>query len=488
MKKTFILLASLIISLSCGFTVNSVAQLDLDSDKKAGSRNTFLKYKIASATDTGSLGRHVPIVRMEDVTTDLLEDMITSRRAPAILIVIPKDLTEVDYEEWEYVEKAFLSTTWHSSIVFVHESQEILDIMSRMETDPDWKNEKMLKAAKGPTPKALPITTVENLVGLLRGAGKGHSKMRNVLVLANYDSYSAVPYEGQGANDNASGVIALIHIAAMLSTLYKTKLASYNIYFALTGVDKFGFEGTRSFSEQFQSHFREELHLVLCLNTLGSSPDLPLYVHVSSPEGQMSNYPAETFASDERFTLIRHVIRIDQEELEWPHEPFALKTIPAVTISTKSGRESGNFPVGVLDTAQNLDLEGCKKNIKTITDFLGTYLYEEDSEEVEIPAISDEFIYQWLGELGSLPRMGPYLNQTIVDKLQKSIGEYLQQPAQKFSFKPKLPTFYSLVQNVEMELMTVKPFSFELTYLLAVCCYVGIFYYSHEMVIEKFLG
>jgi len=487
MKKNFILLLSLI-TLSYGFTVNSVAQLDLDSDKKAGSRNTFLKYKIASVKDTGSLGRHVPIVRMEDVTTDLLEDMITSRRAPAILIVIPKDLSRVDYEEWEYVEKAFLSTTWHSGIVFVHESKEILEIMSRMETDPDWKNEKMLKAAKAPTPKALPITTVENLVGLLRGAGKGHSKMRNVLVLANYDSYSAVPYEGQGANDNASGVIALIHLVAMLSTLYKTKLATYNIYFALTGVDKFGFEGTRSFSEQFQSHFREELHLVLCLNTLSSSPNLPLYVHVSSPEGQMSSYPAETFASDERFTLIRHVMQMDQDELHWPHEPFALKTIPAVTISTKSGRESGDFPVGVLDTAQNLDLEGFKKNIKTITEFLGKYLYEEDSGEVEIPGISDEFISRWLNDLGSLPRMGPYLNGTIVEKLEKSIGEYLQQPVQKFSFKPKLPTFYSLVHDLEMELMTVKPFSFELTYLLAVCCYVGVFYYSHEIVIKKFLG
>merc|ERR1719370_269908 len=106
-----------------------------------------------------------------------------------------------------------------------------------METDRDWKNEKMLKAAKAPTPKALPIATVENLVGLLRGAGEGRNKMRNVLVLANYDSYSAVPFEGQGANDNASGVIALIHIVAMLSTLYKTKTGyPYNIYFALTGV------------------------------------------------------------------------------------------------------------------------------------------------------------------------------------------------------------------------------------------------------------
>ena len=54
-----------------------------------------------------------------------------------------------------------------------------------------------------------------------------------------------------GANDNASGLVALLQLAAIFNRLYSQKSThgSYNIVFLVTGGGRFNFQGTRTWLE-----------------------------------------------------------------------------------------------------------------------------------------------------------------------------------------------------------------------------------------------
>ncbi|VDM21217.1 unnamed protein product [Wuchereria bancrofti] len=73
-----------------------------------------------------------------------------------------------------------------------------------------------------------------------------------VVVVAHYDSHSAVPGLAIGADANGSGVTALLELLAIFSRFYSsnTMKPKYNMMFLLTAGGKFNYQGSRQWLEE----------------------------------------------------------------------------------------------------------------------------------------------------------------------------------------------------------------------------------------------
>ena len=113
-------------------------------------------------------------------------------------------------------------------------------------------------------------STAENVVGYLAGRETGAGV---ILVGAHYDSISYDQGDGSayapGANDNASGMAALLELARVLASEPEPPRAT--ILFAAFSAEEIGREGSKAFVRDYIQQYNLELFAMINMDIIGSS-------------------------------------------------------------------------------------------------------------------------------------------------------------------------------------------------------------------------
>nr|CDS32029.1 nicalin [Hymenolepis microstoma] len=248
--------------------------------------------------------------------------------------------------------------------------------LKKMSTDIDKKNGQSLLDTVFSTgyrayidaPVASPMRQVDlvNIEGKF-SSGTFDTKKPTIILTAHYDAGGAIPSLAYGANSNAAGVAVLLEVARMLSQLMNSKSPSkYNVMFLLTGGGKVNYLGSKRWLEMMYGDINgialfDTVEQVINLEGLGANDGDHLFFHVSRlpKEGTFSHRFLTSLGLASKLHPLQHSepfvevvhkkINLNQYELAWEHERFALYRLPTATISAWSSPSSYSLRNSVLD-------------------------------------------------------------------------------------------------------------------------------------------
>ncbi|XP_060001608.1 BOS complex subunit NCLN isoform X6 [Lagenorhynchus albirostris] len=194
------------------------------------------------------------------------------------------------------------------------------------------------------------ITSVEG-----RLTGLGGEDLPTIVIVAHYDAFGVAPWLSHGADSNGSGISVLLELTRLFSRLYTYKRthAAYNLLFFASGGGKFNYQGTKRWLEDNLDHtdsslLQDNVAFVLCLDTLGRGDSLHLHVSKPPREGTLQHSflrELETVAAHQfpevRFSMVHKKINLAEDILAWEHERFAIRRLPAFTLSHLESHRDG---------------------------------------------------------------------------------------------------------------------------------------------------
>lgn len=203
---------------------------------------------------------------------------------------------------------------------------------------------------------------------------RGHSSNQGgvvptIAIVAHVDSFGLAPGLSHGVDSDATGVVALIELARLFSTLYSSPhtRGKYDLLFLFTGAGKLNYEGSKRWLESHSSSL-PSIEFALCLDSLGGGDDL--FFHVSKPptEGtrahdllhSLRDVAASTGQGLE-VTMVHKKINTAQKSRSWEHEQYRLKGVQSATVSHHEAADSSEtvFPRShLLDSRDNVSLSG----------------------------------------------------------------------------------------------------------------------------------
>ncbi|VDM17619.1 unnamed protein product [Hydatigera taeniaeformis] len=219
-------------------------------------------------------------------------------------------------------------------------------------------------------PSAHSLQNVEliNIEGKLI-ANQFDVKKPTVILAAHYDAGGAIPSLAYGANSNAAGVVVLLEVARILSQLTNSRnVPKHNIMFLLTGGGKFNYLGSKRWLEMISEDTSgialfDSIEQVINLEGLGVNEEKNLYFHVSRlpKEGTFSQrllsslelasslHPLSNSTMSSTVEVVHKKINLNQYDLAWEHERFALYRLHTATLSAWSSSTSYQLRNSVLD-------------------------------------------------------------------------------------------------------------------------------------------
>ncbi|XP_025772135.1 nicalin [Puma concolor] len=129
--------------------------------------------------------------------------------------------------------------------------------------------------------------------------------------------------------------------------------AQYNLLFFASGGGKFNYQGTKRWLEDNLDHtdsslLQDNVAFVLCLDTVGRGDSLHLHVSKPPREGTLQHAflrELETVAAHQfpevRFSMVHKKINLAEDILAWEHERFAIRRLPAFTLSHLESHRDG---------------------------------------------------------------------------------------------------------------------------------------------------
>jgi hypothetical protein len=172
------------------FEAHRLVQYD-KGGKPWGSRKATVNHVVAHGEGTNDLTRNVALVKMEQLTLELLES-IRLRHAPALLVVLPRDFSKISDDvltEWKEIEQYLLNAEVTMAVWFTYESPEVENIISVLE-----RVEDKYHLSGGETSRQIGRVSLTNFLGSIRGHGHAPTdRLKNIVIVANYDSFGAVP-------------------------------------------------------------------------------------------------------------------------------------------------------------------------------------------------------------------------------------------------------------------------------------------------------
>ncbi len=214
---------------------------------------------------------------------------------------------------------------------------------------------------------------INNIVGML--AGKGDLAHEIVLVTAHYDSVPAMP----AANNNASGVAAMLSAAELLTESYEQELDllehARSIVFLAAGLGEDSADGITTYLESVNPNgdagAEQPVVAALILDTLGKSDRRMTLkvIGVNSGEG-MSEWIEPIFEHSIFEINASDLRRSFGEQLTTPFDAG----IPAIMFSTGFNRADGT----ISDTAQSIDLESVTESAELIAEIALELAFHED--------------------------------------------------------------------------------------------------------------
>ncbi|KAM3721861.1 Nicalin [Dirofilaria immitis] len=319
-----------------------------------------------------------------------------------------------------------------------------------------------------------------------------------IVVVAYYDSHSAIPGLAVGADANGSGVAALLELLAVFSRFYSsnTMKPKYNMIFLLTAGGKFNYQGSRQWLEEHIDKQTEmNIELVLCLDSLGK--DDSLIAHVSkmptetSPVGRFFFLLKDAAPPNRSIEIISKKINLNADVLAWEHERFSIQRLPALTLSHfKSHSDSGRS--SLLDTPSQVQMEVLEANIRTIAEALLIYVlnlsntkcaHEENVSTCSILAskdVSRKRLSTWLQQFGSKPRSLAADSEWLIANLKDTVVRYTSGQTVVEPVSLADISLYGVLED-RLTAHRAKPAIFELLLAVAIALYLSALYFVAPM-------
>ncbi|XP_010826739.1 PREDICTED: nicalin [Bison bison bison] len=278
------------------FTVYRMQQYDLQG-QPYGTRNAVLNTE-ARTIDADVLSRRCVLVRLLDFSYERYQRALR-QSAGAVVIILPRTMAAVPQD-------------------VIRQFMEIEPEMGRL-------------------------------------TGLGGEDLPTIVIVAHYDAFGVAPWLSHGADSNGSGISVLLELARLFSRLYTYKRthAAYNLLFFASGGGKFNYQGTKRWLEDNLDHtdsslLQDNVAFVLCLDTVGRGDSLHLHVSKPPREGTLQHAflrELETVAAHQfpevRFSMVHKKINLAEDMLAWEHERFAVRRLPAFTLSHLQSHRDG---------------------------------------------------------------------------------------------------------------------------------------------------
>ncbi|XP_073242731.1 BOS complex subunit NCLN-like [Porites lutea] len=498
------------------FPVFRMQQYDLHQTQ-VGSRSSLVNMEARPLT-SDMLTRRCVVTRLSDLTIERFKEAVQTLGAGAILILLPKNTSIAaleQKEEWQQLERDLLTVEVPVAVYFAYEDKDLTEIYKDIETAVTSDQAgSAFEALLGVTStsgyqmvvnvgetKQIKDMAITSLQGKLVGRGIDE-QLPTIAIVTHYDAFGIAPSLSFGADDNGSGVVALLELARLFSRLYSDSRmqARYNLVFFLSGAGKFNYQGTKKWLEDNldnpETSVLSDVDYVLCLDSIGKTDNL--FLHVSKPpkEGTLAFSLVEEFKGvaeatfkEMNFTTIHKKINLAEDTLSWEHERFSLHTqrLPAGTLShyvdpQVFGRSS------IFDVRSPESDTKLERNIAFIAEVLARHIFNFTTKgyprNMRIfsgsMAVDSNFVKTWMDYLGSQARAAQLLTKDhpFFTGLEQSFSKFVKD-VKRFTAKAdrRDPEFVFYDRpDTTMFAYRVKPAVFDLFLALGIASYLGLFY------------
>ncbi|XP_078526129.1 BOS complex subunit NCLN isoform X3 [Lissotriton helveticus] len=347
------------------------------------------------------------------------------------------------------------------------------------------------------------VTSVEG-----RLAGLGAEDIPTIVLVAHYDSFGVAPWLSYGADSNGSGVSILLELARLFSRLYTYKRthAGYNLLFFASGGGKFNYQGTKRWLEDNLDHtdsslLQDNVAFVLCLDTLGQGDTLHLHVSKPPKEGTLQHTflkELEMVVANQfpevTFSMVHKKINLAEDLLAWEHERFAIRRLPAFTMSHLKSPKEG-LRNSIMDDRSRVNISVLTRNTRIIAEALTRVIYnltgkgapeqlqiftEQMVRTGEQRKIQQEQLDSVMHWLTSQPRAAQLVDKdsTFFNTLEYYMSRYLKDVKLHHVKADKRDpefVFYDQLKQT-MNAYRVKPAVFDLLLALCIAAYLGVTY------------
>ncbi|KAF6306735.1 nicalin [Rhinolophus ferrumequinum] len=460
------------------FTVYRMQQYDLQG-QPYGTRNAVLNTE-ARTMDADVLSRRCVLMRLLDFSYERYQKALR-QSAGAVVIILPRATAAVPQDvirQFMEIEPEMLAMETIVPVYFAVEDEALLSIYEQTQAASASQGsasaaEVLLHTAtangfqmvtSGVQSKAVSDWLITSVEGRLTGLGG--EDLPTIVIVAHYDAFGVAPWLSHGADSNGSGISVLLELARLFSRLYTYKRthAAYNLLFFASGGGKFNYQGTKRWLEDNLDHTALG---GLCLR-------LP-------PQVAAHQFP------EVRFSMVHKKINLAEDILAWEHERFAIRRLPAFTLSHLDSHRDGQRS-SIMDVRSRVDSRTLTRNTRLIAEALTRVIYNLTAkgtppdmpvftEQMQIQQEQLDSVMDWLT---NQPRAAQLVDKdgTFLNTLEHYLSRYLKEVKQHHIKADKRDpefVFYDQLKQV-MNAYRVKPAIFDL--LLAVCitAYLGMAY------------
>nr|XP_056723459.1 BOS complex subunit NCLN isoform X4 [Euleptes europaea] len=494
------------------FTVYRMQQYELGG-QPYGTRNAVLNTE-ARTVEADVLSRRCVMMRLMDFSYEQYQKALR-QSAGAVVIILPQSMSSVPQDvirQFMETEPEMLAMETIVPVYFAEEDDELLSIYDQ--TQAASASQGLASAAEvllhtatangfqmvtsGAQSKAISDWQITSVEGRLTGLGG--EDLPTIVIVAHYDSFGVAPWLSHGADSNGSGVAMLLELARLFSRLYTYKRthAGYNLLFFASGGGKFNYQGTKRWLEDNLDHtdsslLQDNVAFVLCLDTLGRGNSLHLHVSKPPKEGTLQHaflkelelVVASQFP-EVKFSMVHKKINLAEDMLAWEHERFAIRRLPAFTVSLLESHRDGPRN-SIMDVRARVDSRVLTRNTRIVVEALTRVIYNltEKGVPADLQVFTEQMIQQEqmvsvMAWLTSQPRAAQLVDKesTFISTLEYYLSRYLKDVKQHHVKADKRDpefVFYDQLKQV-MNAYRVKPAIFDLLLALCIAAYLGVAY------------
>uniref|UniRef100_A0A7N4PE50 BOS complex subunit NCLN n=1 Tax=Sarcophilus harrisii TaxID=9305 RepID=A0A7N4PE50_SARHA len=483
------------------FTVYRMQQYDLQG-QAYGTRNAVLNTE-ARTVEADVLSRRCVMMRLVDFSYEQYQKALR-QSAGAVVIILPRAMAAVPQDvirQFMEIEPEMLAMETIVPVYFAVEDEALLSIYEQTQAASASQGsasaaEVLLHTAtangfqmvtSGAQSKAVSDWLITSVEGRLTGLGG--EDLPTIVIVAHYDSFGVAPWLSHGADSNGSGISVLLELARLFSRLYTYKRthAGYNLLFFASGGGKFNYQGTKRWLEDNLDHtdsslLQDNVAFVLCLDTLGRGNGLHLHVSKPPKEGTLQyaflrelEMVAASQFPEVRFSMVHKKINLAEDMLAWEHERFAIRRLPAFTVSHLESHRDG-LRNSIMDVRSRVDSKTLTRNTRIIAEALTRVIYNltKKIQQEQIDSVMD-----WLT---NQPRAAQLVDKdsTFLNTLEYYLSRYLKDVRQHHVKADKRDpefVFYDQLKQ-EMNAYRVKPAIFDLLLALCIGAYLGVAYFA----------
>ncbi|KAL4663359.1 hypothetical protein H8957_013627 [Semnopithecus entellus] len=502
------------------FTVYRMQQYDLQG-QPYGTRNAVLNTE-ARTMAAEVLSRRCVLMRLLDFSYEQYQKALR-QSAGAVVIILPRAMAAVPQDvvrQFMEIEPEMLAMETIVPVYFAVEDEALLSIYEQTQAASASQGsasaaEVLLRTAtangfqmvtSGVQSKAVSDWLIASVEGRLTGLGG--EDLPTIVIVAHYDAFGVAPWLSLGADSNGSGVSVLLELARLFSRLYTYKRthAAYNLLFFASGGGKFNYQGSKRWLEDNLDHtdsslLQDNVAFVLCLDTVGRGSSLHLHVSKPPREGTLQHAflrELETVAAHQfpevRFSMVHKRINLAEDVLAWEHERFAIRRLPAFTLSHLESHRDGQRS-SIMDVRSRVDSKTLTRNTRIIAEALtrppGTWaqgcpLLSPQGTPPDMPVFTEQMQIQQeqldsvMDWLTNQPRAAQLVDKdsTFLSTLEHHLSRYLKDVKQHHVKADKRDpefVFYDQLKQV-MNAYRVKPAVFDLLLAVGIAAYLGMAY------------